>query len=53
MPRSVTVIVDRNLVDNVSPGNRVTIIGTFSVGAKGKRDIVRNSYLRVIGIMSE
>ena len=34
MPRSYVVTVDRNLVDKVTPGTRVTIVGVFSIISK-------------------
>ena len=52
--------VDRSLVDRVVPGNRVTVLGIYSIkksfakkaGASGKSDNVgvRAPYMRVIGI---
>ena len=60
MPRSIMLSVDRYLVDRVTPGTRVSVMGIFSLvstapgkgsgsaagGAKG----VKTSYLRVVGI---
>jgi DNA replication licensing factor MCM5 len=31
IPRSLKVVVDRNLVDKLSPGTRVTITGIYTV----------------------
>jgi DNA replication licensing factor MCM5 len=45
MPRSFIVSCERNLVDRVTPGMRVTIIGIFSIlnSAKGGRKDGQNS----------
>ena len=61
MPRHMQLYVDRSLVDRVVPGNRVTVLGIYSIkksfaakkaGASGKSDNVgvRAPYMRVIGI---
>uniref|UniRef100_A0A7N6FEA5 DNA replication licensing factor MCM5 n=1 Tax=Anabas testudineus TaxID=64144 RepID=A0A7N6FEA5_ANATE len=60
MPRHLQLYCDRYLCDRVVPGNRVTIMGIYSikkmaaVKAKGKEKGVgvgiRASYLRVVGI---
>ncbi|KAF0990983.1 hypothetical protein HZS_3422 [Henneguya salminicola] len=58
MPRHVQLYCDRNLVECVVPGNKITVIGIYSI-KKGfsKRETVVNAgvgirkpYLRVIGI---
>ncbi|KEG10523.1 putative minichromosome maintenance (MCM) complex subunit [Trypanosoma grayi] len=65
LPRHVTVVVDRYLVDRVSPGSRVQVAGIVSVqekrggldggrkSAKGMRGAagLRAQYLRCIGLM--
>ncbi|SCU66354.1 DNA replication licensing factor MCM5, putative [Trypanosoma equiperdum] len=66
LPRHVTVVVDRYLVDRVSPGSRVQIAGIVSVqekrggvegggrkGSKGTRAAagLRAQYLRCVGLM--
>ncbi|CCD14798.1 unnamed protein product, partial [Trypanosoma congolense IL3000] len=66
LPRHVTVVVDRYLVDRVSPGSRVQIAGIVSVqekrggiengskgGSKGSRSAagLRAQYLRCVGLM--
>uniref|UniRef100_A0A3Q2Z6F5 DNA replication licensing factor MCM5 n=1 Tax=Hippocampus comes TaxID=109280 RepID=A0A3Q2Z6F5_HIPCM len=60
MPRHLQLYCDRYLCDRVVPGNRVTIMGIYSikktaaVKAKGREKSagvgIRASYLRVIGI---
>jgi DNA replication licensing factor MCM5 len=61
MPRSMVVSCERNLVDKVTPGMRVVIVGIFSIlnSARGRgngRQIqgvgqtVKVSYIRAIGI---
>lgn len=65
MPRSFIVSCERNLVDKVTPGMRVTIVGIFSIlnSVKGSRDTnsnvagigqtVKISYINAIGIQKE
>uniref|UniRef100_A0A8C8GY48 DNA replication licensing factor MCM5 n=1 Tax=Oncorhynchus tshawytscha TaxID=74940 RepID=A0A8C8GY48_ONCTS len=63
MPRHLQLYCDRYLCDRVVPGNRVTIMGIYSIKkvaqAKGKgRDKsagvgIRSSYLRVMGIQQD
>ncbi|XP_070578294.1 DNA replication licensing factor mcm5-like [Ptychodera flava] len=59
MPRHMQLYCDRYLCDKIVPGNRVTVMGVYSIkkvgkGAKSSRDRVavgiRNPYLRVVGI---
>jgi DNA replication licensing factor MCM5 len=54
MPRSIMLSVDRYLVDRVTPGTRVSVIGVFSLsngGAKkGSQNGVKTSFLRVVGM---
>uniref|UniRef100_A0A3Q3W2B5 DNA replication licensing factor MCM5 n=1 Tax=Mola mola TaxID=94237 RepID=A0A3Q3W2B5_MOLML len=59
MPRHLQLYCDRYLCDHVVPGNRVTIMGIYSIKkmaaakAKGKESSgmgIRASYLRVVGI---
>uniref|UniRef100_H3CL83 DNA replication licensing factor MCM5 n=1 Tax=Tetraodon nigroviridis TaxID=99883 RepID=H3CL83_TETNG len=60
MPRHLQLYCDRYLCDRVVPGNRVTIMGIYSIKkvaaakAKGKERNagvgLRSSYLRVVGI---
>ncbi|KAM4652511.1 DNA replication licensing factor MCM5 [Discoglossus pictus] len=59
MPRHMQLYCDRYLCDKVVPGNRVTIMGIYSIKKSGKtstkgRDRVgvgiRSSYIRVVGI---
>jgi DNA replication licensing factor MCM5 len=65
MPRSFVVSCERNLVDKVTPGMRVTIVGIFSIlnSVKGMRDggshvegvgqTVKISYIAAIGIQKQ
>ena len=52
MPRSMLLAVNRYLVDQVSPGTRVSIVGVSSVinVNKGNNNNVRTPYIRVLGI---
>ncbi|GFR08049.1 DNA replication licensing factor mcm5-A [Trichonephila clavata] len=59
MPRHVQLYCDRNLCERVVPGNRVTVLGIYSIkkvsppkkGAAEKSSIgLRNPYVRVVGI---
>jgi len=54
MPWSYIVTVDRNLVDWVTPGVRVTIVGVFSILTKADSlkngDQVKISYIKALGI---
>jgi DNA replication licensing factor MCM5 len=60
MPRHMQLYVDRYLTDRVTPGNRVSISGVFSIkkmfvkGSKAGDDkttsLIRTPYLRVLGI---
>ena len=61
MPRSFVLTSDRYLVDKVSPGMRVTVVGVFSIvtrrevnaSQKGQANqAVRSSYLRVVGMQT-
>ena len=65
MPRSFLVSAERNLVDKVTPGMRVTIVGVFSIlsSAKGNRETrstvpgigetVKRPYIHAVGIQKE
>ncbi|XP_065661260.1 DNA replication licensing factor mcm5-A isoform X2 [Hydra vulgaris] len=61
MPRHLQLYVDRYLTEKVVPGNRVTVIGIFSikknVASKKRNDDggvgIRKPYMRVIGIHIE
>uniref|UniRef100_A0A8D3BYU6 DNA replication licensing factor MCM5 n=1 Tax=Scophthalmus maximus TaxID=52904 RepID=A0A8D3BYU6_SCOMX len=63
MPRHLQLYCDRYLCDRVVPGNRVTIIGIYSIKkmaatkAKGNEKSagvgIRASYLRVVGIQMD
>jgi len=61
MPRHLQLYLDRNLCDRVVPGNRITVIGIYSVRndsilrskravAKSKSYGTRTPYLRVLGV---
>ena len=62
MPRTFTLTCDRYLTDQVTPGNRVKIIGILSIVNKmnnragaggGIKQSVQGSYIKVLGIQSE
>ncbi|KAK3869216.1 hypothetical protein Pcinc_025464 [Petrolisthes cinctipes] len=63
MPRHLQLYVDRSLCERVVPGNRVTVLGIYSIKKVGKskqrgsRDKVavgiRAPYLRVVGIQAD
>eukprot|EP01036_Dinobryon_divergens_P033477 gene33477-43263_t len=59
MPRNVMLTVDRYLVDKVTPGTRVSVMGVsslFNAGAQKKLQAsssIRTPYLRVVGIQVE
>jgi len=62
MPRRFVVTCDRHLADRVAPGNRVILMGVFSIFNKtgtnqrsGKQiqGPVKQSYIRALGIQSE
>lgn len=59
MPRHMQLYCDRNLCDRIVPGNRVTVLGIYSIkkisrtkkGISEKANIgIRNPYIRVVGI---
>ena len=55
MPRNILLNVDRHLVDKVSPGTRVSVVGIaslFNGGGKSRLGAVavRQMYLKVVGI---
>jgi DNA replication licensing factor MCM5 len=60
MPRHILLAADRYLVDTVSPGTRVSIIGVYSIFKKGSQkkskgdqsvgQSVRTPYFKVLGI---
>ena len=61
MPRHISLYVDRCLVDKVVPGNRITVLGIYSIKKSNKMTSknergavgVRSPYLRVVGIHVE
>ncbi|XP_035205917.1 DNA replication licensing factor mcm5-B-like [Stegodyphus dumicola] len=59
MPRHMQLYCDRNLCERVVPGNRVTVLGIYSIkkvartkkGASEKPNVgIRSPYVRVVGI---
>ncbi|GBN36275.1 DNA replication licensing factor mcm5-A [Araneus ventricosus] len=59
MPRHIQLYCDRNLCERVVPGNRVTVLGIYSIkkvsrpkrgGAEKSNVGIRNPYVRVVGI---
>ncbi|CAM9657948.1 unnamed protein product [Ectocarpus sp. 12 AP-2014] len=59
MPRNIIVVLDRNLVDKVSPGTRVSIMGIASLynSAAAKKQVggvaIRTPFMQVVGIAVE
>ncbi|KAA8494550.1 DNA replication licensing factor MCM5 [Porphyridium purpureum] len=60
LPRSVMLSVNRALVDQASPGMRVSVVAIYSVfqsraaqGRGGAAEAVRNPYLQVVGMTVE
>jgi len=61
MPRHMQLFVDRSLVEKAVPGNRVTVMGVYSIrkmakmGRGGEKGAVgvRMPYLRVVGLQVE
>uniref|UniRef100_A0A7S3JYN2 DNA replication licensing factor MCM5 n=1 Tax=Aureoumbra lagunensis TaxID=44058 RepID=A0A7S3JYN2_9STRA len=61
MPRSCTLVVDRNLVDLVAPGARISVLAISSLfesrlrGSNTKNNNIglRTPYLKVLGIQSD
>lgn len=55
MPRNIIVVLDRNLVDKVSPGTRVSIMGIASLynSAAAKKQVggvaIRTPFIQVGG----
>eukprot|EP00743_Colponemidia_sp_Colp-15_P002111 GILK01002292.1.p1 GENE.GILK01002292.1~~GILK01002292.1.p1 ORF type:complete len:727 (+),score=126.75 GILK01002292.1:66-2246(+) len=54
MPRNILVSVDRSLVDKVSPGARVTVMGIYATFDRNNRNLgavaIRTPYLRAVGL---
>jgi DNA replication licensing factor MCM5 len=55
MPRNILLIVDRYLVDKVTPGTRVSVVGISSLFNGGMRqqagaNALRSPYIKVLGI---
>ncbi|MCO5555411.1 hypothetical protein L7F22_008957 [Adiantum nelumboides] len=57
MPRNMLLSADRNLVQTVVPGSRVTVMGIYSIFQSGSSTLqqkgavaVRQPYIRVVGI---
>ncbi|MCO5575327.1 hypothetical protein L7F22_029127 [Adiantum nelumboides] len=56
MPRNMLLSADRNLVQTVVPGSRVTVMGIYSIFQSGSSSLqkgavaVRQPYIRVVGI---
>lgn len=60
MPRHILVQVDRYLTNQVTPGTRVTLIGTYLIYQAKQRTsaavntvAIRNPYLKVLGIQTD
>ena len=57
MPRNIMISVDRFLVDRITPGTRVSVLGISSLfasdnnkGSKGSNSAVRTPFIRALGI---
>ena len=48
MPRHMQLFCDRYLCDRVVPGNRVTVMGIFSIKKSGKPSKVGNSWKNLV-----
>lgn len=63
MPRNITMTCDRYLTNRVVPGNRVTIVGVYSIYNSKKRNpqaggggggiAIRTPYVKVLGISTD
>ena len=54
IPRSYTLYCDRYLVNKVTPGTRVNVVGTLSVNDyKHESEHVRTNYIKVLGFQFE
>lgn len=60
MPRHILIHVDRHLTNQVVPGTRVTLVGTYSIFQSKQRAsalvntvAIRNPYLKVLGIQTD
>jgi DNA replication licensing factor MCM5 len=58
MPRNILLVVDRYLVDRVTPGSRISVVAVLSLMNEQSRSHLTNTpirtpYLRVLGIQSE
>eukprot|EP01038_Epipyxis_sp_PR26KG_P005704 gene5704-7872_t len=60
MPRNILLVVDRYLVDKVTPGTRVSVVGISSIFNSSKKKVkgsqsnnIRETYLRVCGIHAD
>lgn len=49
IPRSYQLFCDRTLVNRVSPGTRLNVVGVLCVNNKDEQDSVRSSYVKVLG----
>ncbi|KII62325.1 DNA replication licensing factor mcm5-A [Thelohanellus kitauei] len=61
MPRHIQLFCDRNLVECIKPGNKITVIGVYSIkkNTKNRTDPsgsgvgIRKPYLLVVGVQQE
>lgn len=60
MPRHILVLVDRYLTNQVVPGTRVKMVGTYLIYQSKQRSLaglnsvaIRNPYLKVLGIQTD
>ena len=63
MPRHLLIVVERNLVQSITPGTRVKVMGTYSLGPSGGKGAkergggggvsISQPYLKVVGLAQE
>jgi DNA replication licensing factor MCM5 len=56
MPRNIILSMDRNLVDKVSPGTRVSVLGIASLYSNSRgptQGAIRSLYVKVVGVEVE
>ena len=63
MPRHLLIVVERNLVQSITPGTRVKVMGTYSLGPSGGKGgkergggggvSISQPYLKVVGLSQE
>ena len=51
IPRSAQLYCDKNLVNRVTPGTRLSLVGILNVFDKKEKDNIRNAFIKVLGIL--